>query len=268
MRRPLPSLLQLSRMAIQQSLAWHFSASPVTAVARSVNTQSLTECASAAERTGLPNSCRASDSLGPPPTPVPSSLADPSASSHTSSTHHPEFTLIDGTCGNGHDTLFLAQTSSQYLDKDPKAGIHLLAFDVQKTAIVNTKQRLERHCFPKNLHISYLHKGHEQAANHCPHNAPPILAVYNLGFLPGSDKTVTTSPRNSLASFQGLLPLLAYRGMLVIHAYGGHEGGMNEVEAVRQWAKGLPEQNWTARCYETITPVKNPESLFIIEKSL
>lgn len=234
LRRPLPSLLQLSRLAIGQCLAWWLSAASTPSTNANKNSLAPVEISSGQ---GLP--------------PLFSKGA---------------FTLLDGTCGNGHDTLFLAETASPFLQNHPQAQVNLLAFDIQATAVNNTRQRIQGQAFPQNLILSYFNEGHEQAARHCPPNAPLILAVYNLGFLPGSDKTVITTPENSLASFQGLLSLMPPRGMFVIHAYGGHEGGFEEVEAVRHWAASLPENQWTARCYETITPVKNPESLFVIEK--
>ena len=42
---------------------------------------------------------------------------------------------IDGTAGNGHDTLFLAELVGE-------TG-HVYSFDVQKEAIINTQHKLE-----------------------------------------------------------------------------------------------------------------------------
>ena len=208
MRRPLLSLLQLSRLAIRQSLAWCFAHPPANGA----------------------------------------------------------ITLIDGTCGNGHDTLFMATAAREHLNENKHLSVSLLAFDVQQSAIEATKQRLEEETFPSNLQIALHHTGHEHVSTHCPPKSPPMLAVYNLGFLPGSDKTIITSAENSLTSFASLMPHMPNGAMFIIHAYGGHEGGMHEVTAVRHWAKTLPTPDWTARCYENITPAKKPESLFLIEK--
>ena len=242
MRRPLPSLLQLSRLAIQQCLSWWLASVPQSA-----------------KNAKYPPTAR--DAQVPLVPLAPLVPVAPVAPFEATS-----FTLVDGTCGNGHDTLFLAETASPFLASLPQVQINLLAFDIQATAVAATQERLHGQSFPQNLTLSYFNQGHEHAAKHCPPKAPPILAVYNLGFLPGSDKAVITTPDKSLASFEGLLPLMPPRAMFVIHAYGGHQGGLNEVKAVRHWAASLPEDQWTARCYETITPVKNPESLFIIEK--
>ena len=248
MRRPLPSLLQLSRLAIQQCLSWWLASVPQ----------------SAKDVRHFPT---ARGAQAPLPPPAPSAPLTPSAPvTPLAPFEVPSFTLVDGTCGNGHDTLFLAETASPFLTAHPQTQVNLLAFDIQDTAVTATQERLNSHSFPQNLTLAYFNQGHEHAAKYCPPKAPPILAVYNLGFLPGSDKAVITTPDKSLASFEGLLPLMPPRAMFVIHAYGGHEGGHNEVEAVRHWAASLPEEHWTSRCYETITPVKNPESLFIIEK--
>ena len=48
----------------------------------------------------------------------------------------PDDTVIDATCGNGHDTLFLARLV-------PEGRV--LAFDISPLAINNTAARLEEH---------------------------------------------------------------------------------------------------------------------------
>ena len=45
---------------------------------------------------------------------------------------HDESIVIDATCGNGNDTLFLAQHVTS-------GRVH--AFDIQETAILNTQQK-------------------------------------------------------------------------------------------------------------------------------
>src|SRR5690625_5494608 len=60
-------------------------------------------------------------------------------------------TVIDATCGNGHDTLLLSTLVGN-------AG-HVLAFDVQEQAIQNTRKLLA----DKNLtNVSYVHDSHAE----------------------------------------------------------------------------------------------------------
>lgn len=174
--------------------------------------------------------------------------------------------FLDATCGNGHDTLYLASTASSCLEKDPSLSVRLLAFDIQPEAIANTTQRLGARSFSPRLAIEYFLLGHEHAASQVHSGQALALAVYNLGFLPGSDKTVITRAAGSMASLTSLMPCMMTGGVFVIHAYGGHEGGLEELTAVRRWAEELAPKDWLARCYETITPAKNPECLLLIEK--
>ena len=96
---------------------------------------------------------------------------------------------------------------------------------------------------------------------------PPVaVAMYNLGFLPGSDKRVVTSAGDTLVSLRSAAELLAPRGVLLVHAYGGHAGGREELEAVDAWHAALPFEHWTAAKYALRNKARNPEALFLAEK--
>src|SRR6187431_2515922 len=92
----------------------------------------------------------------------------------------PSDTAIDATCGNGQDALFLA--------KLPLSA--LFALDIQRSALGKTQKLLAEHLTPEELQRVHL--------CHMPHDdlrkialpAPPRLVVYNLGYLPGGDKTI------------------------------------------------------------------------------
>jgi hypothetical protein len=52
------------------------------------------------------------------------------------------------------------------------------------------------------------------------------LICFNLGYLPGSDVQVTTTPETTLAALDVAVGVLAVGGHISILAYVGHAGGM------------------------------------------
>lgn len=167
--------------------------------------------------------------------------------------------VFDGTCGNGHDTLFLAQkvlTSS--------SGV-VWAMDVQDKAIANTRERLTASLSPELLERVLLIK-----ASHAtlPREITDIkLAVFNLGYLPGGDKSVTTMSESTLSCLSQLLPLINKAGMITVTCYSGHPQGAMEQQSVIDWASALSKQEWNVCLHQWINMNKAPALLLIKRNS-
>lgn len=131
---------------------------------------------------------------------------------------------LDGTAGNGHDTLFLAQT----------AGIRgkVWAFDIQPQALSRTRCRLKE---ARYENVQLILDGHENLKQYV--SEPLNAAIFNFGWLPGGDKSLTTRTETSIAALSATLSLLKENGMLIAVLYPGHENGKQEAEAIEQWAK-------------------------------
>lgn len=82
--------------------------------------------------------------------------------------------------GNGHDTLKLCRMVGE-------SG-HVDAFDVQQEAARNTLALLKENGMEDRASL-YL-CGHQNMSEHV--SAPVRAVVFNLGWLPGGDKSVTT----------------------------------------------------------------------------
>ena len=169
--------------------------------------------------------------------------------------------LVDGTCGNGYDTLFLAQTLR---DAPSLSPISLLSFDIQAEALANAEQLLADHGLAGRA--TFIHQGHEQVADHVPQGAGILVAMYNLGFLPGSDKSVVTQAQTSIVSFTAVAGLMPAGGLLSVHAYGGHTGGLEELAATDAWFRALPPKNWRVLRHEICNKARNPEVLYLAER--
>lgn len=134
---------------------------------------------------------------------------------------------IDATCGNGHDTLFLAQNIAP-------SG-HVYSFDIQQTAIDASSKRIQQAGFEAN--VTLFHAGHQFMREHIPkkHHGHIKAVMFNLGYLPRSDKKIITRSETTLTALNAALSLLVDSGILTILAYPGHNGGDEETLAVENW---------------------------------
>ncbi|MEZ0575522.1 class I SAM-dependent methyltransferase [Halodesulfovibrio aestuarii] len=163
---------------------------------------------------------------------------------------------VDGTVGNGHDTLFLAELVGE-------KG-HVYGFDVQASGLANAQERLESASMAER--VTLFHDGHEKVAERLPEEIVVAGAMYNLGYLPGSDHAVITRAHTTIASLQALLPMLAANGVVTVHIYTGHEGGSAEGDEIQAWAATLPWKDFRVGRYDFPNKELNKEHLLVIEK--
>lgn len=152
----------------------------------------------------------------------------------------PGDTLIDATAGNGHDTLFLASLLQGHGS--------VSSYDIQPQALENTRKRLEELPPEYRECISLKLQSHTQFDEQ---NVK--LIVYNLGYLPGGDKRVTTCRTSTVESIEKGLKILAPGGALSITCYPGHEEGAREQEAILSFLGALSPQ-WQICHYQWIEP--------------
>jgi len=163
--------------------------------------------------------------------------------------------VVDATCGNGHDTLLLAEL----VGDDGK----VYGFDIQDEALRATAARLTEAGLRHRAEL--LAFGHERMKDYVA--APIAAAVFNLGYLPGSDKSCITRPEQTLMALDQALQLLAPQGVLLVAVYTGHPGGAEEGEAVAAWGAGLdPYACNVWECRQPNRPATAP-FLVIVEKS-
>lgn len=147
------------------------------------------------------------------------------AHAHVSSKTLPGDAAVDATVGNGHDTLFLAQC----------VGLkgEVIGFDVQQQALDNAKHRLRDSDVSINLHCA----GHEEMDTYVQQEVAAVM--FNLGYLPGSDKSTITQTETTLLALSKALALLKNGGVLSVMCYPGHAGGDVESRAVTNFFENL-----------------------------
>ncbi|MYL21177.1 methyltransferase domain-containing protein [Halobacillus litoralis] len=173
---------------------------------------------------------------------------------------HEGSAVIDGTCGNGHDTLFL----SNLVGDDG----HVYAFDIQEQAVENTKARLKEH--HRLERTTVIHDSHTHIEEHLQEDHKGMIqaAIYNLGYLPGSDKRVITKPDDTITSIQTVLKSLKKGGLVVLVVYHGHPGGKEEKDAVLDYVSSLDHRDYEVLNYSFINKDRTPPFIIAIEKNV
>ncbi|MBP2241504.1 16S rRNA C1402 N4-methylase RsmH [Cytobacillus eiseniae] len=165
---------------------------------------------------------------------------------------------VDATIGNGHDTLFLAKLVGE-------SGI-VYGFDIQNEAIANTTKRL----LNDNLleRVTLFHKGHEQLRNNIPedHHGKIKAAIFNLGYLPGGNKSIVTTPVTTISAIEQLLEIMAPEGIIVLVIYHGHEEGALERDILLPFVKQIDQKAAHVLQYQFINQQNSPPFIIAIEK--
>ena len=113
---------------------------------------------------------------------------------------------IDATAGNGHDSLFLAK------------HIHPLgivySLDIQISAIKATKRLLQRNKLDDVLMI--FHGTHENVRHFLrpEHRGNVSVAMFNLGYLPGGNHEITTTPETTVKALNETYRMVKENGIV------------------------------------------------------
>ncbi|TRM13003.1 methyltransferase domain-containing protein [Lentibacillus cibarius] len=166
-------------------------------------------------------------------------------------------TVIDATCGNGHDTLFLSQAVG--------SSGHVYGFDIQEQAVINTKQRLSEY---QLTNATIINDSHSNFIHHIPVDRLTRLggAIFNLGYLPGSDKSMITKSETTILALEGILSHLKKNGLIVLVVYHGHEGGDQEKENLLRYVQLFDQKLYHVLYYGFINQKNNPPFIIAIQK--
>lgn len=126
--------------------------------------------------------------------------------------------VVDMTVGNGHDTLFLAKLSKK-----------VFGFDIQSIAINNTLSLLNKENVSNYELFLESHINIDKVLNKYKNNIKLIL--FNLGYLPCGDKSITTKWESTLEALKRSIGMIKDNG-LVLMVFYPHEEGKMEAKAV------------------------------------
>lgn len=165
--------------------------------------------------------------------------------------------VIDATCGNGNDTLFLCDLVGD--------DGHVYAFDVQAAAIENSKKKTSTENFEN---VTYVLDSHAKMDSYIPENLYGKIsgAIFNLGYLPRSDKKIITQAISTIEAIEKSLDFLKENGLAIVVVYHGHEGGTEEKNSVIQFTENLAQEDYAVLKYQFINQRNNPPFLIAIQK--
>lgn len=167
--------------------------------------------------------------------------------------------VIDATCGNGQDTLILGQLALGH----PNGKV--LAMDIQSKAIELTRTYLSEKLGEGSKQVEFLLGCHSNFPVSVEKESVTLI-VYNLGYLPGNNKNLTTLTATTLQSLRAALLLLKPGGAISLTCYPGHAEGAKEQEAILEFAASLSAQEWNC-CHHRWLNRKQAPSLLFLQKA-
>ena len=163
---------------------------------------------------------------------------------------------IDATCGKGRDTLFLATLGFRAV----------LAFDIQTSAIDQTKSVLANR---RDLEckVTLIRDSHETMSSHIKteHSLRAQCIMFNLGYLPSADKSISTEAASTISALTSSLNILSPDGIISIMVYPGHLAGAEEYRAIKSWLSTLDE-SWCHAKYDGAVPTDTSPILYLLHR--
>ena len=156
---------------------------------------------------------------------------------------------VDFTMGNGHDTEFLSKTVG-------KCG-HVYAFDIQEQAVASTARRLREAGCPENYTL--IHDSHQYVKNYV--KTPFRAGMFNLGWLPGGDKSITTLRESTMPAVEAAIELMDRNAILNIAVYPGHAEGDAEGRMLCDYLSGVSRHKI---CATQVKILNSPTSPYFI----
>ena len=162
---------------------------------------------------------------------------------------------VDATMGNGHDTQLLCEAVG--------ATGRVYAFDVQAPALASTEALLRESSLTDRARL--FHAGHEHMDEYVPE--PVRAVVFNLGWLPGGNHSVTTRWETTRTALSKALSLLLPGGVLVVCAYPGHPEGDRERTELVSFLSALSNKTWNVLHQRFLNASAGAPECFVVQKN-
>lgn len=155
----------------------------------------------------------------------------------------------DMTVGKGNDSKYILETTG--VEK-------LYGFDIQREA-----ENAARDLIGEDERFIFHLESHEKIDNYIKEGLD--LAVYNLGYLPGGDKEITTTYKSTIKSLEKTLPLLNPEGLVIITIYPGHPAGKIESEKLEKFLESLDTKKYAVMKLAYQNRPKNPPYVMVVK---
>lgn len=163
-------------------------------------------------------------------------------------------TAVDFTMGNGHDTEFLSKTVGE--------GGRIFAFDIQEQALSSTSINLKAAGCPNNYTL--ILDSHHHVKNYV--TTPIKAGMFNLGYLPGGDKKITTLRSTTLPAIEAAISLMDRDAIILVAVYPGHEEGDAEGKLICEYLSSLSRYKVCATKIKILNSPTSPYFIIIENK--
>lgn len=161
--------------------------------------------------------------------------------------------VVDATCGNGGDTVFLAELVGE--------NGKVFGFDIQKEAVENTKLRLET--VDLSNRVELFLDGHEHMEKYLTDKKADAF-VFNLGYLPKGDHSLHTKPNTTILAIQTALNHLKKEGIIAVSIYHGGDSGYTERDTVLSYLNKLDKHYYNVIIHSYSNKPNDPPILALI----
>lgn len=166
----------------------------------------------------------------------------------------PNGNYIDATLGKGNDI--------HYILKHPNFNGMVYGFDIQPEAIQYTLQKINSLSHP----FKVFQESHANISNTLAHVDHFHGAIFNLGYLPKGDHSITTKFDSTLKAVQSIADKLVIHGQILIVIYSGHPDGQIEKDHLLKELSQWSQTKFQVVTYSFINQMNHPPMLLIIEK--
>lgn len=154
--------------------------------------------------------------------------------------------VIDATVGNGFDTITLS-----------KLALKVIGFDIQKVAI----EKVSKELIVNDIrNVELIHDSFECISQISGYKG----VVFNLGYLPNGDKTITTLAETTLKTLKMIVNQMNIHDFILMTAYPGHPEGLKESTLLLDYVKTL-NTNYISLTYQIQNRVNAP-FVIVIER--
>ena len=157
------------------------------------------------------------------------------------------FLCIDATAGTGKDTVFLAKLVGE--------KVRVISMDIQEMAIEHTKNRLLKERLSDRAEV--VLDSHAHMDKYAQKDSVSLI-MFNLGYLPGGDHSLSTKADTTIEALEKGLNLLHEGGMISLLIYSGGDSGFEEKKQVLAWLRELPDDKYTVLVEAFYNKPNNP----------
>ena len=137
---------------------------------------------------------------------------------------------------------------------------HVYAFDIQAQALESTARHLKEAGCPENYTL--IQDSHQFVKNYV--HTPVKAGMFNLGWLPGGDKSITTLRESTMPAIEAAIELMDQDAILNVAVYPGHAEGDAEGKMLEEYFATLSRHRV---CCTKVAILNSPTSpyFFVLE---